>query len=137
MIANVMFDLPLVEISDHARSGGGILLGEVVATFGLILVVFGVVASGRAAMAPFAVGAYIGGAYFFTSSTSFANPAVTVARSLTDTFTGIAPSAVAGFVLMQFVGAAIAVVAVLVLYPSIRTRSEAVIVPHAGAEVSH
>jgi glycerol uptake facilitator-like aquaporin len=136
MIANVMFDLPVIEISDHARSGGGILLGEVVATFGLLLVVFGVAASGRITMAAFAVGAYIGGAYFFTSSTSFANPAVTIARSLTDTFTGIEPAAVPGFVLMQFVGAALGVVAVLVLYPSVRTKSNAVIVPHLDPEVS-
>jgi glycerol uptake facilitator-like aquaporin len=136
MIANVMFDLPVIEISDHARNGGGILLGEVVATFGLLLVVFGVAASGRVAMAPFAVGAYIGGAYFFTSSTSFANPAVTIARSLTDTFAGIEPSAVPAFVLMQFVGAALGVVAVLVLYPSVRAKSKAVIVPHLDSEVS-
>ncbi|HUF85445.1 MAG TPA: aquaporin, partial [Acidimicrobiia bacterium] len=83
VIANLMFELPALEISDRSRSGSGLWLAEVVATFGLLLVVFGVARSGRAALAPFAVGAWIGGAYFFTSSTSFANPAVTVGRALT------------------------------------------------------
>ncbi len=136
MLANVMFGLPAIEVSDKVRSGGDVLLGEVVATFGLLLVIFGVAASGRVAMAPFAVGAYIGGAYFFTSSTSFANPAVTVARSLTDTFSGIEPSAVPGFVVMQLVGGALAAAAIVFLYPSVRARSKAVVVPHLDPEVS-
>ena len=117
MIANLMFDLPAVEISTHARSGSGIWLGEVVATFGLALVVFGLIRSGRKAVVPFAVGAYIAAAYFFTSSTSFANPAVTLARMFSNTFAGIAPSSVPGFIVFQMLGALIALVAIRVLYP--------------------
>ncbi|MGQ0805926.1 MAG: aquaporin [Actinomycetota bacterium] len=129
-IPNLMFELPAVELSDHSRSGAGLWLAEVVATFGLLLVVFGVARSGRAALAPFAVGAWIGGAYFFTSSTSFANPAVTVGRALTDTFTGIAPASVPAFVVAQIVGAALAVAVVRVLYPRIAAAAANVIVPH-------
>src|SRR5581483_6986779 len=81
MVANLMFDLPAVTLSHHARSSGGLWLGEVVATFGLLLVILGVVRSGRASTAPLAVGGYIAAAYWFTSSTSFANPAVTAART--------------------------------------------------------
>jgi glycerol uptake facilitator-like aquaporin len=130
IVANLMFDLPAVEWSDETRTGGGIWLGEVVATFGLLLVIFGVVRSGRATAVPFAVGAYIGGAYFFTSSTSFANPAVTCARTLSDTFAGIAPGSAPAFILMQLVGAAIAVVAIRVLYPDAATKARDVVVPH-------
>jgi glycerol uptake facilitator-like aquaporin len=131
VLANLMFELPAVEISDHSRSGSGLWLAEVVATFGLLLVVFGVARSGRASLAPFAVGAWIGGAYFFTSSTSFANPAVTVGRALTDTFTGIAPGSVPAFILAQVAGAALAVAVVRVLYPQIAAAAPDVIVPHA------
>jgi arsenate reductase len=102
----------------------------VVATFGLLLVVFGVVRSGRVSVAPFAVGAYIGGAYFFTSSTSFANPAVTVARTLSDTFAGIEPASVPAFVAAQLVGGGLAVGAVRVLYPHIAEAADEVVVPH-------
>lgn len=130
LVANLMFELPAMEVSQHARSGGGLWLGEMVATFGLVVVVFGVVRSGRASLAPFAVGAYIGGAYWFTSSTSFANPAVTIARSFTDTFAGIAPSSVPAFVAAQLAGAAVALGAVRVLYPTMRRRAAEVIVPH-------
>ena len=112
IVANLMFSLPAVTVSSHVRSGPGLWLGEVVATFGLLLVVFGVVRSGRTSAAPFAVGAYITGAYFFTSSTSFANPAVTLARTLSDTFAGIAPSSVLPFVVAQLAGAAVACAAV-------------------------
>jgi arsenate reductase len=100
------------------------------ATFGLLLVVFGVARSGRTSAAPFAVGAYIGGAYFFTASTSFANPAVTLARTLTDTFSGIEPASAPAFVAFQVVGAAVAVAAVRVLYPDARRVAGAVVVPH-------
>jgi glycerol uptake facilitator-like aquaporin len=117
VVANVMFGEPAVAWSATRRAGGGLWLAEAVATFGLLLVVFGVVRSGRASVAPFAVGAYIGGAYFFTASTSFANPAVTVARTLTDTFAGIRPASAPGFVACQLAGAAVAVAAVRVLYP--------------------
>ncbi len=117
VLANLMFDLAAVNISHHDRSAGGHWLGEVVATFGLLVVIFGVVRAGRGSHVAYAVGGYITAAYWFTSSTSFANPAITVGRTLSDTFAGIAPSSVPVFVLMQLVGAALAVGAVLVLYP--------------------
>ena len=120
VLANLMFDLSAVNVSDHERTGAGLLLGEVVATFGLVLVVFGVVRSRPAAHVAYAVGGYITAAYWFTSSTSFANPAVTIARTLSDTFAGIAPGSVPLFVLMQIIGGAIALAAVLVLYPDAR-----------------
>jgi arsenate reductase len=91
VVANLMFDLPAVEVSAHARTGVGLWLGEVVATLGLVVVIFGVVRSGRGSLVAFAVGGYITAAYWFTSSTSFANPAVTTARMFSDTFAGIAP----------------------------------------------
>jgi hypothetical protein len=104
-----------------------------VATFGLLLVVFGVVRSGRGSMAPFAVGAYIGGAYFFTASTSFANPAVTAARMLSNTFAGIAPSSAPAFVAAQLGGAVLAVGAVRVLYPDTAATAADVVVPREEA----
>ena len=127
--ANLMFSLPAVGLSDTTRSSGGLWFSEVVATFGLLLVIFGVVRSGRPAVAPFAVGAYIGGAYFFTSSTSFANPAVTVARTLSDTFAGISPESAPPFVVAQVVGALLAVAAVRALYPTITEVASDVVVP--------
>lgn len=130
MVANLMFSLPAVEVSTKVRSSGGLWLGEVVATFGLILVIFAVVRSGRASAAPFAVGAYIGGAYFFTSSTSVANPAATIARGLSDSFAGIAPSSAPAFVLAQLAGAALAVVVVRALYPTVASAAADVVLPH-------
>jgi glycerol uptake facilitator-like aquaporin len=130
IVANLMFELPAVEISERSRSGGGLWLAEVVATFGLLLVIFGLARSGRSSMAPFAVGAWIGGAYFFTSSTSFANPAVTVGRALTDTFAGIAPASAPAFVVAQVGGAVLAVVVIRILYPQIAAAAANVIVPH-------
>lgn len=118
ILANLMFALPAVEISSKVRSSPGLWLGEVIATFGLLLVIFGVVRSGQAGLVAFAVGAYIGGAYWFTSSTSFANPAVTVARTLTDTFAGIGATSVLPFLGAQLLGTLIAVGAVRVLGPS-------------------
>jgi len=109
MVANLMFDLDAVNVSTHARSSGALWLGEVVATMGLMFVIFGIVRSGRSAIVPFAVGAYIAAAYWFTSSTSFANPAVTLARSVTNTFAGIRPVDVPEFVLAQLGGAAAAI----------------------------
>ena len=132
VVANLMFSLPAVELSTKVRSSGGLWLAEVVATFGLLLVVFGVVRSGRTTAAPFAVGAYVAGAYFFTASTSFANPAVTLARALTDTFAGIAPGSVGAFVAAQLAGAALAVGAVRVLYPRVAEVAADVVVPHGG-----
>ncbi len=120
VLANLMFALPAVGISSHERTTGGVWLGEVVATFGLVLVVFGVVRAGRTELVAFAVGGYITAAYWFTSSTSFANPAITVGRTLSDTFAGIAPSSVPLFVLMQLLGGVLALGAVLVLYPDAR-----------------
>ena len=130
VVANVMFSLPAIELSTRARSSGALWTSEVVATFGLLLVIFGVVRSGRSTAAPFAVAAYIGGAYFFTSSTSFANPAVTVARTLSDTFAGIAPSSVPPFVLAQTTGAVLATALVRLLYPTIAEVASAVVLPH-------
>jgi glycerol uptake facilitator-like aquaporin len=132
VIANVMFDLDPITLSTHSRSSGGLWVGEIVATFGLLMVILGVVRSGRSSTAPFAVAGYIAAAYWFTSSTSFANPAVTIGRSLTDTFTGIRPSSVPVFVVFQLVGAALAVVVVRVLYPTVTDVAADVIVPHSG-----
>lgn len=115
--ANLMFDLDAVNLSTHERTGGGLWLGEVVATFGLVMVIFGSVRSGRIDTIAYAVGGYITAAYWFTSSTSFANPAVTVARMFSDTFAGIDPSSVAMFIAMQLLGGALALAAVRFLYP--------------------
>lgn len=133
VLANLMFDLNPVTFSTHRRSSGGLWLGEVVATFGLLVVIFGVVRSGRAGQVGYAVGGYITAAYWFTSSTSFANPAITVGRALSDTFAGIAPASVAGFVLMQLLGGALAVGAVRLLYPDARQVAQHVA---AGGEAT-
>ena len=132
VIANLMFSLPAIELSHLDRAGGGLLLGEVVATFGLVLVVFGVIRSPRPAAAPFAIGAFIGSAHFFTSSTSFANPAVTLARALSDTFTGIAPSSVLPFVASQLVGGILGYAVVLTLIPDVGRVAGDVVVPRRG-----
>ena len=118
MLANLMFGLSAVNVSQHTRSTDGLWLGEVVATFGLVVVIFGVVRGGRGNQVAYAVGGYITAAYWFTSSTSFANPAITIGRALSNTFAGIAPSSVPLFVLMQLVGGALAVGAVVILYPN-------------------
>jgi glycerol uptake facilitator-like aquaporin len=103
-IAHLMFELPLIQISATARAGVGQWLAEFVATFGLLLTIFGCLAGARSAI-PYAVGLYITAAYWFTASTSFANPAVTIARSMSDTFAGISPSGVPAFIAAQFAGA--------------------------------
>lgn len=118
VVANLMFSLPAVALSTTRRSSVGLWLAEVVATFGLLLVVLGLARSGRRSAAPYAVAAYIGGAYFFTASTSFANPAVTLARTLSDSFSGIAPASAPAFVLAQLAGAALAMLTVRFLYPA-------------------
>ena len=128
--ANVMFDLSAVSISTHSRSSGGLWLSEALATFGLVVLVFGLVRSGRAAVAPFAVGAYITAAYWWSSSTSFANPMIDVARTLSNTFAGIAPASVPMFVVMQILGGAVAVGVVAVLYPAVVSTAADVVVPH-------
>lgn len=130
VVANLMFGLGAVQASTTVRSSGGLWLAEVVAAFGLLLVVFGVVRSGRSSAAPFAVGAYIGSAYFFTASTSFANPAVTLGRTISDTFAGIAPSSAPAFVVAQMGGAALAVATIRFLYPNIEQVAESVVLPH-------
>jgi arsenate reductase len=134
MAANLMFSLPIIEVSTKVRWGGGLWLGEVIATFGLLLVIFGGVRSGRSAVVPFGVGAYIGGAYWFTSSTSFANPAVTIARTISNTFAGIAPGSAVPFVVAQLAGSVLAVAVVRVLYPTIQDVAAAVVVPHDTKE---
>ncbi len=131
VVANLMFAQPVVQLSTKDRASGAHLFAEVVATFGLLLVIFGVVRSGRASAAPFAVGAYIGGAYFFTSSTSFANPAVTLARTLSDTFAGIAPVSAPAFIVAQLIGGALAVAAAAALYPHLGDIADDVVLPHA------
>ncbi len=123
VVANLMFDLPGIEWSTKERSGGHLLLAEVVATLGLVLVIIAVVRAGRSGVVAFAVAGYIVGAYFFTSSTSFANPAVTVARSMSDTFAGIDPSSVPAFVIAQVVGGALALVLARALFDNSRPDS--------------
>ncbi|MBB4908692.1 aquaporin [Actinophytocola algeriensis] len=118
VLANVMFDLAPVSISTTHRATAAHGVSEVVATLGLVLVIFALVRSGRIERAPAAVGAYIGAAYWFTSSTSFANPAITAGRMFSDTFAGIAPASVFPFILAQLIGAALAVVLLRVLYPA-------------------
>ena len=119
MLANVMFELPAVDFSTHARSSGALWVSEIVATVGLLLVINGCVRTGRANVVPFAVGAWIAGAYWFTSSTSFANPAVTVARMLSDTFAGIEPASAPMFIVMQVVGMVIAFGLIRFFYPQV------------------
>jgi glycerol uptake facilitator-like aquaporin len=117
ILANVMFELPAVEWSTKQRSSGALWLSEAVATVGLLLVIHGCVRSGRKDVVAFAVGLWIGGAYWFTSSTGFANPAVTIARTMSDSFAGIKPSSAPMFIVMQLIGAVIAFGIVRFLYP--------------------
>jgi glycerol uptake facilitator-like aquaporin len=133
VLANAMFGLPLMRLSTHVRSGPSLWLAEVIATAGLILVIFGLARTGRESLAPAAVAAYIGAAYWFTSSTSFANPAVTLGRALSDTFAGIAPASVPAFVAAQLAGAAVGAVLVVVLFGRRLPRAGDVVVPHATA----
>src|SRR6516162_2159052 len=131
VVANVMFSKAAIEISTKHRASPEHFLSEVVATLGLLLVIFALARSGRSRGAPAAVGAYIGAAYFFTSSTSFANPAITVGRMFSNTFAGIAPSSVPSFIGAQIVGGAVAVVLIKALYPAITAAEAAdIIFPH-------
>ena len=120
VVANLMFDLDAVNVSTKVRTGSNLWLAEGVATYGLILVIFMLVRSGRTKLVAGAVASYIGAAYWFTASTSFANPAVTVARTLSDTFAGIEPASAPMFVLMQVVGAGLAVATVRLLDPALQ-----------------
>jgi glycerol uptake facilitator-like aquaporin len=134
VVANVMFSAPALSISTHHRATGAHFLSEVVATAGLVLVIFALARSGRSEHAPAAVGAYIGAAYFFTSSTSFANPAITVGRMLSNTFAGIAPSSAPAFIAAQVLGGLGAFALVKALYPGFTpTEAAAVVVRHDGA----
>jgi glycerol uptake facilitator-like aquaporin len=129
--ANVMFGLSAVSISVKHRASGPHALSEVIATAGLILVIFALVRAGRAASAPAAVGAYIGAAYWFTSSTSFANPAITIGRMFSNTFAGIAPSSAPVFILAQIGGGIAGVLIIKFLYPALSpAQAEQVVVPH-------
>jgi len=130
IVANVMFDLPAIEWSTTTRTGGNLWFAEAVATLGLLLVIFGVVRAGRGAVAAFAVAGYIAGAYYFTSSTSFANPAVTIGRAFSDTFAGIDPASVPMFIVAQLAGAVVATGLVLVIYPDVTDVAGDVVVPH-------
>ena len=133
--ANLMFNTPAISISAKQRASGAHFLSEVIATSGLLLVIFALARTGRARTAPAAVGAYIGAAYFFTSSTSFANPAITIGRMFSDTFAGIAPSSAPAFIAAQIIGGVLAVGFVKALYPRITAAEAAeVIVPHAPDE---
>jgi glycerol uptake facilitator-like aquaporin len=129
--ANVMFELPVFFSSRHARTGGSQLFSEFVATFGLLAVIWGCVRLKQKMVVPFAVGAYITAAYWFTASTSFANPAVTLARSMSDTFAGIRPIDTPGFILAQLVGAAAATLLFRWLIPSLPEDADRVVIPHA------
>lgn len=131
IVANVMFSKAAISISTKQRASGAHFLSEIVATLGLLLVIFALARSGRSRSAPAAVGAYIGAAYFFTSSTSFANPAITVGRMFSNTFAGIAPSSAPVFIAAQVVGAGIAVVVIKTLYPDVTpTEAADIVFPH-------
>jgi glycerol uptake facilitator-like aquaporin len=131
VVANLMFSRAAVSFSTHHRASGAHFLSEMVATLGLIVVIFALARTGRGSSAPAAVGAYIGAAYFFTSSTSFANPAIAVGRMFSDTFAGIAPASVPLFVAAEVVGGVLAFGVVKVLYPGVTPAEAAdVVVPH-------
>jgi glycerol uptake facilitator-like aquaporin len=133
VLANGMFAEGAITISTHHRASPAHLLGEVVATFGLLLLIFALARTRRLGSAPAAVGAYIGAAYFFTSSTSFANPAIAVGRTFSNSFAGIAPASVPGFILAQLAATAISVAAIRILYPRIQPADAAgVVVPHTS-----
>jgi glycerol uptake facilitator-like aquaporin len=132
VLANAMFAHSAISIATTHRATPAHLLAEVVATIGLLLVIFSLVRTGRAPTAPAAVGAYIGAAYFFTSSTSFANPAISIGRMFSDTFAGIAPASVPAYVVAQLVGASLAIGLLRVLYPEVTPAQAAdVILPHS------
>jgi glycerol uptake facilitator-like aquaporin len=125
-----MFEVSVTELATTDRTGAHLWVGEIVATAGLVALIFTLARTGRGVLAAPAVGAYIGAAYWFTSSTSFANPAVTVGRVFSDTFAGIAPGSVPGFVVAQLIGAGIAVALVGYLYPGVGETADDVVVPH-------
>ncbi len=130
ILANIMFDRQVFEIATKQRVTTGHLVAEVVATAGLIALIFALARSGRAALSAAAVGAYIGAAYWFTSSTSFANPAVTIGRMFSDTFAGIAPSSAPGFVAAQLIGGLVGLALLVALYPDAAATADDVVIPH-------
>jgi glycerol uptake facilitator-like aquaporin len=132
LAAHIMFSLPLISLSQHARAGSAQAFSEFIATFGLLAVIWGTMS--RANLVPFAVGAYITAAYWFTASTSFANPAVTIARSLSNTFSGIRPADVPYFIGAQFVGATAAILLFRRLAPQIPARASDPLAAVADAE---
>lgn len=133
-LANLMFDRQVFELSTKPRITTGHFVGEVVATAGLIVLIFALARTGRAAQSAAAVGAYIGAAYWFTSSTSFANPAVTVGRMFSDTFAGISPESVPGFIAAQLVGALVGLALICVLYPGVADVADDIVIPHDHAD---
>ena len=134
IVANGMFSLAAISISTHHRASPAHLFAEVIATLGLILVIFSLARTGRAGTAPAAVGAYIGAAYWFTSSTSFANPAISIGRIFSKTFAGVAPASVPGFVVAQLAGGLLAIMVISALYPHVTAEDAAqVVMPHDGA----
>lgn len=133
VLANIMFDIDITELSGKDRTGSNLLVAEVVATAGLVALIFALARTGRGALAAPAVGAYIGAAYWFTASTSFANPAVTVGRMFSDTFAGIDPTSVPGFIAAQFVGGLVGIALVGYLFPDAASFADGVGVPHATA----
>jgi glycerol uptake facilitator-like aquaporin len=135
VVANGMFAKTAISISIHHRASGAHLLAEAIATLGLMLVIFALARTGRSSSTPAAVGAYIGAAYFFASSSSFANPAISIGRIFSNTFAGIAPASVPAFVIAQTIGGAFAILAILVLYPDL-TPAEAgdVLLPHSDTD---
>ncbi|MFG1795265.1 aquaporin [Nocardia sp. NPDC049149] len=132
VMANLMFDQTPLQLATHHRITGGHLIGEILATAGLIAVIFTLARTGRAALSAAAVAAWIGAAYWFTSSTSFANPAVTIGRVFSDTFAGIAPASAAGFIAAQLIGALTGLALVSVLYPGTASAAD-VVTPHRAA----
>jgi glycerol uptake facilitator-like aquaporin len=130
LLANVMFDRPVLELATKHRVTTGHLVSEVVATAGLIALIFALARSRRSGIAAAAVGAYIGAAYWFTSSTSFANPAVTVGRMFSDTFAGIAPGSTPGFIAAQIVGALLGLGLISALYPDAAVTAHNAVIPH-------
>jgi arsenate reductase len=130
VLANVMFDLAAGQISDKDRVSVGHGVGEIVATAGLLVLIFALARTGRAALSAASVGAYIGAAYWFTSSTSFANPAVTIGRIFSDTFAGIAPSSVPLFIGAQILGAGVALGVLHILFPDAAATADRAVVPH-------
>ena len=135
VLANVMFSHAAISVSTHHRGTGAHFISETVATAGLLVVIFALARTGRAATAPAAVGAYIGSAYWFTSSTSFANPAITIGRMFSNTFAGIAPASTPAFIAAQALGGIVGYGVIKTLYPSITpAEASAVVIPHPAAE---